>query len=219
MAVWGVIDFFLLAAGAISVALSIVWRNPDEMLSLIFTPNDLTAGLVVGILLLATFVLSLGAIVQRSHVTIGLVILNWMLIIDSIVLLAVASTFWFFSLHERENFFKRYAAIGDDARVVLQDKFQCCGYFNATDAVTIRAGTFCSSEEFVTVTNNATENFCVGPITGEADVILNNTFTTIYGFMAITVCLMLASVCVINKRKEDERFRKIDAKRGGKGFV
>lgn len=65
------------------------------------------------------------------------------------------------------------------------------------------------------------------------------SLSQIYGFMAITVCLMLASVCVINKvrratlpfrpssshlviavqRKEDERFRKIDAKRGGKGFV
>jgi len=57
--------------------------------------------------------------------------------------------------------------------------------------------------------------------------------------MAIVLCLLLASLCVIKKvwiarylllwcssrlnllpqRQEDERFKKIDAKRGGRGFV
>lgn len=62
----------------------------------------------------------------------------------------------------------------------------------------------------------------------------------VYGFMAIVLCLLLASLCVIKKvclytfqmftifneknlycrqRQEDERFKKIDAKRGGRGFV
>jgi hypothetical protein len=59
--------------------------------------------------------------------------------------------------------------------------------------------------------------------------------------MAIIICLLLASLCIIKKvrsytiplfnisfndyhpshqqRQEDERFKKIDAKRGGRGFV
>lgn len=219
MGVWAVLDFFLLAAGALTVALSIVWRAPNDMLNLVFTPANLTGGLIIGIMLLVTFVFSLGAIVQRNHITIGLVILNWLLVIDSIAVLVLGTILWYFSLQERVNFGARFAALDADHMVTLQDKFQCCGYLSATDSVTVRAGTFCSSDEFVQVTNNATSNFCVGPVTSAGDVILNNTFTTIYGFMAITISLILASICVINKRNEDERFRKIDAKRGGKGFV
>jgi hypothetical protein len=59
----------------------------------------------------------------------------------------------------------------------------------------------------------------------------------VYGYMAVILCLLLASLCVIKKvtsipfkcqsqqlnfnsqRQEDERFKKIDAKRGGRGFV
>ena len=64
-----------------------------------------------------------------------------------------------------------------------------------------------------------------------------------FGFMAIAIALFLASVCVINmvskinftitrrftdydttffarsQRMEEERFKRIDAKRGGRGFV
>lgn len=70
---------------------------------------------------------------------------------------------------------------------------------------------------------------------------LNNIFSTIYGYMAIVILLFLASICVIYKvcaltgssyirfsstlismfvqRHEEQRFRKIDEKRGGRGFV
>jgi hypothetical protein len=37
--------------------------------------------------------------------------------------------------------------------------------------------------------------------------------------MAVVIALFLASLCVINKRVEEERFKRIDAKRGGRGFV
>lgn len=56
-----------------------------------------------------------------------------------------------------------------------------------------------------------------------------------YGFMAVVIGLFLANMCVIKKvsntnlfvltgadtqqRQEEERFEKIDAKRGGHGFV
>jgi len=55
--------------------------------------------------------------------------------------------------------------------------------------------------------------------TGLADDLLCETFTTIWGFTAITTCLFISTLCVMKKRQETERFRKIDAKRGGRGFV
>jgi len=65
----------------------------------------------------------------------------------------------------------------------------------------------------------AANSFCVTPITQFADMTLNNTFSTVYGFMAIVIGLFLATTCVIKKRQEYHRFEKIDAKRGGQGFV
>jgi hypothetical protein len=37
--------------------------------------------------------------------------------------------------------------------------------------------------------------------------------------MAIVLSLFLASMCVIKRRQEEERFKRIDSKRGGRGFV
>jgi hypothetical protein len=51
--------------------------------NLFFAP----AGLVMGIALLLTSFLSVGAIIQRNHVTMGLVVLNWVLIADAVIVL------------------------------------------------------------------------------------------------------------------------------------
>ncbi|KAG6874323.1 hypothetical protein C0995_001548 [Termitomyces sp. Mi166 len=99
-------------------------------------------GLALGIALLVTFAVSVGAIIQKNHVTIGVVILNYMLLVDAIGIVVIGTYIWFFTLQERNNFHVRWAAASSDTRIKLQ-----------------------------------------------------------------------------NQRQEDERFRKIDAKRGGRGFV
>jgi len=217
--VWAALDFLLLAAGAVCLALSLVWRADNTLLNIVLTPAYLTTGMILGIALLVTFAVSIGAIIQRNHVTLGLVILNYTLLIDAIGIVVIGTFIWFFTLQERNNFHVRWQEIGRDTRIKLQDQLKCCGYFDGNDLAEI-GGNFCQSQEFVAGLNTSIPtNFCVQPITDYADTTLNNVFTTIYGFMAIVLCLLLASLCVIKKRQEDERFRKIDAKRGGRGFV
>jgi hypothetical protein len=219
MGVWAALDFLLLAAGAVSLALSLVWRADNTLLNIVLTPDYLTTGMILGIALLVTFAVSIGAIIQRNHVTLGLVILNYTLLIDAIGIVVIGTFIWFFTLQERNNFHVRWQEITRDKRIILQDQLKCCGYFNGTDLAEI-GGNFCQSQEFVAGLNTSIPtNFCVQPLTDYADMTLNNVFTTIYGFMAVVLCLLLASLCVIKKRQEDERFRKIDAKRGGRGFV
>ncbi|KIM48991.1 hypothetical protein M413DRAFT_438153 [Hebeloma cylindrosporum] len=218
MGVWVALDVLLLVAGIVALALSIVWRAPNILMNMVLSSADLTAGTVLGVALIVTFVLSVGAIIQRKHVTIGLVILNYALLIDAIAILVIGTFVWFFTLKERDNFHKLWLEATPATRLTLQDQFKCCGYFNGTDLAEI--GGFCQSQDFVNKLDpSVTTNFCVTPVTGFADVTLNNIFTTVYGFMAIVLCLLLASLCVIKKRQEDERFKKIDAKRGGRGFV
>jgi len=212
MAFWGTIDFFLLAAGGITIAFSILWKAPDVFRNLVMTDMDLTIGMVLGILYAVTFVISVGAIVQRNHVTIGLVILNWILIVDTVFTIVFASVLWFRTLQEQKNFEGVWIAAPAQTRLTLQDQWKCCGYRNFTNLEI--GGTVCSTLEIA----NATFG-CMNTFVSRADFMLNQTFTTIYGFTAITTTLFIATLCVMKKREETERFRRIDAKRGGRGFV
>ncbi|KAH9079234.1 tetraspanin Pls1 family [Lactarius deliciosus] len=219
---YGFYGFFTLGlavAGIISILFSILWRKNDLLLNMTFSHSDLTAGLVMGIALLLTSFLSVGAIIQRNHVTVGLVVLNWVLIADAIIVLVIGSIVWFFTLRERSEFHTEYAKLQPSQRITLQDQFSCCGYFNATDLIEI-GGRFCQSSAFANALNTTVaSNFCVSPITSHVDVSLNHVFSTTYGFMAGIIGLFLSSLCVIKVRGEIERFRRIDAKRGGRGFV
>lgn len=218
MASWAFIDFLLLGASGMSIALSIVWRAPSILMNMAISSEFLTAGMILGIMLGVTFFVSLGAVVQRNHVTIGFVILNWFLIVDAVAVLTVGSLIWFFSLRQRAEFQVKWTALPAADRLTLQDQFHCCGYFTAADAQI--GGAFCQNTTFAnSLSANVTTNFCVTPITLFTDYTLENTFTTIYGYMAIVLSLLVASLCVIKKRQEEERFKKIDAKRGGRGFV
>jgi len=214
MGFWAFFDFCLLAAGVIAIVFSVVWQGPNPIRHLVVTSMDMTAGLALGIMLLITFVISIGAIVQPNHVTRPLAILNWTLILDTLATVVIGTMIWWATLQERNNFSMAFDQATPDVRQAVQDKFQCCGYwFNNETSINTTQG-FCGSASVVA---NATA--CVGPLTGYADTTLNDIFTSIYGFAAVIIGLFLATLCVIKKRYEGERFRKIDAKRGGRGFV
>ncbi|KAI9509969.1 tetraspanin Pls1 family [Russula earlei] len=219
---YGFYGFFTLSVavfGIISLVFSVLWRRSDLLLNMTFSNGDLTAGLIMGIAFLLTSVLSFGAAIQRNHVTIGLVILNWVLLADAVMVLVVGTIIWFFSLRERAEFHTGYAKLQPSQRITIQDQFSCCGYFNASDLLEI-GGSFCQNTTFANSLNTTiTNNFCVTPITNHVDTSLNDVFSTTYGFMAGIIGLFLSSLCVIKVRQEFERFRRIDAKRGGRGFV
>lgn len=137
---WAFLDFLLLAAGAVTVALSMVWRSPNILVNMVFSDADLTgkfrfdlysvhplihpgvAGTVLGIALLVTFAISIAAIVQRNHVTMGLVILNWTLIIDAIGIIIVGTFLWFYTLQERNNFRTVFSEQSSEIKIAIQDK-------------------------------------------------------------------------------------------------
>ena len=45
MTLWGALDFFLLAAGGVMIAFSILWKAPDAFKNLVLTEMDLTGAL------------------------------------------------------------------------------------------------------------------------------------------------------------------------------
>ena len=224
MGFWAFMDVLLLGAGGFAVAMSILWRSPGLIRVMTLSSTQLTSGLVLGIFLLITFVISVGAIVQRNHVTIGLVILNYFLLADALLVIVMGTFLWFPSLTQRNMFHEKWLGISQAQRIELQDRFSCCGYFNASDTAEV-GGNFCTQPQVdflnaLDLTNDDNARFfCVQPITAAGDDIMGNVFTALYSFMVPVLCLLLASISVIYKRQEDERFKKIDAKRGGRGFV
>jgi ABC-type uncharacterized transport system involved in gliding motility auxiliary subunit len=78
--------------------------------------------MVLGIALLITFAVSVGAIIQRNHITIGLVILNWALILDALGIVAIGTFVWFYTLEERNNFHKVFSQQSTQNKIAIQDK-------------------------------------------------------------------------------------------------
>jgi len=210
--IWAGLDLCLMASGIICIAFSFFWRAPNFVRDLTISHMDLNAGLGLGIMLEIAFFISLFAITQRKPLTSGFRALIWALVADSIAIIVVGSIVWFYTLEERAEYQEVWLQQATSIQIQLQDKFSCCGYFNGTNIAI--GGNFCSDGVAA-----SSRPGCVDAITGAADYTLNNIFTTIYGFMAVTLSLFLASVCQINKRLEEERFRRIDEKRGGRGFV
>lgn len=81
--------------------------------------------MVLGIALLVTFAISLGAIVQASHVTAGLRVLNWVLVLDALGTVIVGTFVWYFTLEERANFHKVYSDLSPETRIKVQDQVRC----------------------------------------------------------------------------------------------
>lgn len=210
--VWAGIDLALLLAAIFCIVISVVWRTPDLLRDLVISTTDLNAGLGLGIMFAITFVVSIFAILTPKSTTGGLKMLNWVLIADTVATVSVGSIVWFYTLEERKNFGEVWGEQSPEIQGRIQDTLSCCGYWNGTDRA-VSTG-FCADETFRL---NATG--CVDGITSHADYTLNNVFTSVYGFQAIIIAFFLATMCIINKRVEEERFRKIDAKRGGRGFV
>ena len=144
MGAWAFFDFCLLAAGAVTVGLSIAWRAPDLLKNLVISNEDLTgmsskfeslslhksdhiiAGLVLGVALLVSWVISIGAVVQPIHVTVGLVLFNWALIVDALAVIVIGTIVWFYTLQERANYHAVYSAVSAQTRLAIQDKVCRC---------------------------------------------------------------------------------------------
>ena len=68
-----------------------------------------------------TFIISIGAIIQQDHVTIGLVLLNYALLVDAIGILVIGTFIWFSTLQERAEFHNFWVGTSPATKIALQD--------------------------------------------------------------------------------------------------
>jgi len=212
IAVWSFLLICLAAAGIVSLVLGIVWKQPNLLMNLYISMTDTNLGITLGVTFLVTALFAVIAIMQPNANTMMLHILNCVLVGVGVEVVSIGTFMWYYTLTEKTDFDDLWVVQPQDNIVQLQNIFQCCGYFNGSDHAVYQG--FCANM-------NTAENTtgCYVPLTTAADVTLNNVFSTVYGFMFIVILFFLATACVINTRVELERFKRIDEKRGGSGFV
>jgi len=208
--IWVILDLILLCLGITFAALAVTWMNADPVQNMILAEQDLFAGLALGSIFIATFLLSLPALLQslalspeKKFPTSPLVFLILVLAVDQLCVIAAGAIVWWRTLQERAEFFVYWEQDNGGLDTILQNKFNCCGYYNP-----------CPAQPGV-----AALPVCVDPVQNYADNILNITFTFMFATSSIVLLLLLCSACLISELKVLDRFRRIDIKRGLHSFA
>ncbi|WWC86715.1 uncharacterized protein L201_001593 [Kwoniella dendrophila CBS 6074] len=219
--IWAFLDFCLLTAGVLSIVSAIQFSKPEHLiLSLIRSKiNFHLIGITLGSAYIFGFILSIPAILYSINNSSLLKLLNVWLVAIATLTLGFASYIWFFSLQQINNFYKIWLNQNISVHQSIQDEFKCCGYFNGTSSGGFKTPLgFCEDPSFA-VNQIGCQSFITSSKSPGSDYTLENIFTTIYGFEFIIGFCFLATVCIINERQTVVRFKRIDEKRGGGGFV
>ncbi|WVF69601.1 hypothetical protein IAT40_004379 [Kwoniella sp. CBS 6097] len=219
--VWSFLSFCLLGVGGLCIVSSIILTQPNQLIiGLMKDHFDFKMiGISLGSAFIAGTVLSIPAIMSKYEKLALLKALNWYLVVLASLTLAFGSWVWMFSLEQISEFEQIWYRTPEATQQAIQDNFSCCGYFNGTlsGGLITQAG-FCEDKESA-ASRVGCQTIITSATSPGSDYTLSNIFTTIYGFEAIIAALFLATVCVINERNIAVRFKRIDEKRGGGGFV
>jgi len=164
------------------------------------------ASLANSILMFIVFLMSLPAIlIQTNH--------RWLtsqlcgIVITTFFTLGIGLRIWFETLETHKNLEPLWNRQEEFVQSLLQSRFECCGYKNPS--------LFVRDQACPTAAVAAQLGSCMAPFGSFANQFLDIVFTLLFGFCAIDLLLLLATMCLIKDRKERERFRKIDMKLGG----
>jgi hypothetical protein len=124
--------------------------------------------------------------------------------------LGVGLAIWFDTLQTKKNLAPLWASQSNTVISLLEDKFQCCGYKDATK--------FFVNDVCPNAVEAARHGLCVTPFSAYANRFLDVVFTAMFGICAVDGLLILSVLCVLKERAEQTRYRMIDAKNGyGRG--
>lgn len=174
--------------------------------TVLLNTTPLTASLVVGILMLTSFLISLPTYFLKKN-TFLLQIHTAIITICALLTLSIGLKIWFATLQTRANLATVWQQQSDLTQSTLQRKFQCCGYLGA--GADYRSDETCNAASVVGLGS------CQVPFSRFATGFLNMVFTSFFGFCALDVMLLLAVLCVVKERKEERRYALIDEKRRG----
>jgi hypothetical protein len=206
-------DILFLACAALHLVIPILThaslgRTPtlsNVASDLLLDHCPLTASMVNAFFMFATFCLSLPALfIQRNRIFLQLHAVG--VVAAAILTLAIGLRIWFSTLETHINLLPIWNKQKPFVQSLLQFKFTCCGYNNPA--------LFVEDATCPTAAVAARLGPCMVPFGVFANQFLDVVFTTFFGFVAIDMMLLLSALCLIKDRKERERYRFIDEKRG-----
>jgi len=180
--------------------------NVDNIASnLLLDHCPLLASMVNSIVMFVAFLLSLPALFMPRNRT-YLKLHATGVVLAALLTLAIGLSIWYPTLETHKNLAPIWNAQSSTIQSMLQLKFQCCGYSNPA--------LFVKDHTCVSAATAARLGPCLTPFGVFANSFLDIVFTTFFGFVAVDTMLLLSALCLIKDRKERERYRLIDEKRG-----
>jgi hypothetical protein len=165
--------------------------------------------MVNSFVMIFTFFLSLPPLFMRRN-RIFLHLLTFFIISSATITLTIGLLIWFSTLETHKNLSPIWNAAPQLTQSMLQFKFQCCGYSNPA--------LFIKDKTCPTASVAAQLGPCMTPFGVFANQFLDVVFTTFFGFVAIDVMFLLATLCLVKDRKEKERYKLIDEKKSFPGL-
>ncbi|KAF2655484.1 hypothetical protein K491DRAFT_716177 [Lophiostoma macrostomum CBS 122681] len=179
--------------------------------NLLLDQCPLTAGVVNGIFIFVTFLLSLPALFLPANRG-WLRAQGWLVVVCATFTLGLGLAVWVGTLQTRV---KLSGIWGNQPPLVvslLQQKFDCCGYFNATTPP-FEVDNVCLNSLVA-----AQKGGCIAKFSSFANSYLDLIFTAAFGIVGVDVILVMCVAMVLKYRQEQERYRHIDQKNNAGGF-
>lgn len=167
----------------------------------------LTAAVVNAIFIFVTFLLSLPALFLPTNRG-WLRAQGWLVVFCATFTLGLGLAIWVETLQTRAALSEMWARESPLKQSLLQQRFDCCGYFNST------APPFIQDSTCINSLVAAQKGGCIGQFSSFANNYLDLIFTAAFGVVGIDAILVLCVAMVLNYRQEQERYRHIDEKNG-----
>ena len=91
-----------------------------------------------------------------------------------------------------------------------RSQFSCCGFTNSTSPAFVTDLT-CPSPA-----SSALMRGCASPLVSFGNHKVDTVFTAVFGMVGLDALFIMALACLLKDRKERERYRHIDEKRGAR---
>ncbi|KAK7743645.1 hypothetical protein SLS62_010548 [Diatrype stigma] len=218
LAAFLVMDGLFVSMGAIMLGFCIIVRQTafdvptdgrEAARDLLYRTFPFNAGIANAIFTFIAFLITLPGLATGSRTWIK--VAGYLVVVDIIFTMAIGLDLWMVTLKMRDNFGAIWNAQDGTVQELMQTAFNCCGYFNSTSPAFITDAT-CPSPAAA-----ALQQGCVTPVSSFGNTFVDNIFTAVFGMVGIQVLLIMAMTALLKDRKERERYRFIDEKRGVRG--
>lgn len=154
--------------------------------NLLLNSCPLKAAVANGILILATFLMTVPAIAMpRAR---GLLKLTgYFVFVCAVFTMVIGLTIWFKTLKTRNNLLSIWTAQDVSTQSLLQTKFKCCGYINSTSPAFV-VDNICPDPTIA-----AARLGCVFPFSAYANKFLDVIFTAFFGIVGVDALFILST--------------------------